>query len=53
MQIVQGDNLHEMSEPIFWEKYDKLSSAGFGQRIVKVNHMYDHVADSNKLTDRW
>ena len=28
MQIVSlGDNLHEMSDPIFWEKYFKMSSA--------------------------
>ena len=30
MQIVSpGDNLHEMSKPIFWRKYFKLSSAEF------------------------
>ena len=28
MQIVSlGDNLHEMSYPVFWEKYFKMSSA--------------------------
>ena len=28
MQIVSlRDNLHEMSNPVFWEKYFKMSSA--------------------------
>ena len=42
MQIVSkgGDNLHEMSNPVFWEKYEKnvisLSSAELGHRVVKV-----------------
>ena len=28
MQIVSiGDNLHEMSKPVFWEKYFNMSSA--------------------------
>ena len=30
MQIIsQGDKLHEMSKPIFYEKYFKMSSAEF------------------------
>ena len=41
MQIVSnGDNLHEMSNPVFWEKNTKninLLSAEFAQRGVKVN----------------
>ena len=40
MQIVSyGDNLHEMSNPIFWKKIRNiinLSSAENGQRVVKV-----------------
>ena len=34
MQIVSlGDNLHEMSKPVFWEKYFKMTSAeSFTQR---------------------
>ena len=40
MQIVSlGDNLHEMSKPIFWEKFLKiwnLSSAEFAQIVVMV-----------------
>ena len=27
MQIVSGDYLHEMSKPVFWEKYFKMLSA--------------------------
>ena len=38
MQSVSlGNSLHEMSNPIFWkklEKYFKLSSAEFAQRVV-------------------
>ena len=49
MQIVSlGDNLHEMSNPVFWEKVRKIFqdiSAEFAQRVVKVKialfiHMY-------------
>ena len=41
MQIVSiGDNLHEMSNPIFWEKKKKiitnLSSPELAQREVKI-----------------
>ena len=41
MQIVSlGDNLHEMSEPAFWEKNKKniinLLSAELTQSVVKV-----------------
>ena len=35
----KGDNLHEMSNPIFWEKeeqYINLSSAELAKRVVKV-----------------
>ena len=39
-QIV-GDNLHEMSKPVFWEKNKKkinnLSSAELVQSVVMVN----------------
>ena len=42
MQIVSiGDNLHEMSNHVFWEnkKYvTYLSSAEFAQRVVMVNN---------------
>ena len=40
MQIVsKGDNLHEMSNPVFCEKLENvitLSSAKLAQRVVKV-----------------
>ena len=39
MQIVLGDNLHEMSNPVFWENKKNiinLSSAENAQRVVKV-----------------
>ena len=41
MQIVSsGDNLHEKSKPIFWEKKGKMSPfwhlLNFAQRMVKV-----------------
>ena len=44
MQIVSnGDNLHEISNPVFWEKNKKnvisLSSVEFTQRVVKVNNL--------------
>ena len=46
MQIVfNGDNLHEMSNPVFSEKYEKkkkkiinLSSAELALRMVKFAH---------------
>ena len=41
MQVVSnGDNLHEISNPVFWEKEEKninLSSAELAQWMVKVN----------------
>ena len=42
MQIVSiGDSLHEMSDPVFWEKNKKniinFSSAEFAHRVVKIN----------------
>ena len=41
MQIVSnGDNLHEMSNPVSWKKKNirkNLSSAELAQRMVKVN----------------
>ena len=40
MQIVSnGDNLLEISNPVFWEKSEKLtnmSSAELAQRVIKV-----------------
>ena len=44
MQIVSnGDNLHEMSNPVFWEKKNiknitKMLSAGLTQRVVMVKY---------------
>ena len=45
MQIVSsGDNLHEMSKSVFWEKCEKihcimnLSSSDLAQREVKINY---------------
>ena len=42
MQIVSnGDNLHEMPNPVFWEKIKKnitsLSPAELANRLVKAN----------------
>ena len=42
MQIVSiGDNLHDISNPVFWEKYKKniisLSSAELAKSVIKVN----------------
>ena len=42
IQIVyNGDNLHGMSNPVFWEKNKKnithLLSAELAQRVVKLN----------------
>ena len=42
MQIVStGDNLHEMLNPVGWEKFEKhhqnLSSTELAQRVIKVN----------------
>ena len=49
MQIF-GDNLHEISKPVFWDmqtvfwekirKIINLSSAGFAQHVVKVKKTY-------------
>ena len=44
MQIVSsGDNLHEMSNPVFWKKLEKnkkkitnLPSAELAQRVIKT-----------------
>ena len=40
MQIVSiGDNLHEISNPVFWEKkkkYSNFSSAELAKSVVKV-----------------
>ena len=39
MQIVSiGDSLHEMSNPVYWEKKENYhsSSAELAQRVVKV-----------------
>ena len=45
MQIVsQGDNLHDMSNDIFWENKKKvinLSSTEFAQIVVDVNVSVD------------
>ena len=47
MQIVSiGNNLHEMSNPVFWEKSGKITnllSAELAQRVVKVKNWWpDH-----------
>ena len=42
--ISWGDNLHEISNPVFWDKsekkYHNLLSAEFAQRAVKVKSYY-------------
>ena len=50
MQIVStGDNLHEMSNAVFWGKNKKnitnLSFAELGQRVVKVKGNYTLLCD--------
>ena len=45
MRIVSnGDNLHEMLNPVFWKKIRQniinLSCAEFAQRVVKVKDRY-------------
>ena len=40
MQIVSKNNLHEMSDPVFWDNkknVNNLSSAELAQRVVNVN----------------
>ena len=44
MQIVSiGDNLHEMSDPVFWEELKNnitdLLSGELAQRVIQVNEM--------------
>ena len=48
MQIVPlGDNLHKMSKPVFWEKWEKniinLYSAELAQTVVKVKDNLDFI----------
>ena len=47
MQIVSsGDNLHEISKPIFWKKSENiidLSSAELALRVVKVKKCYNNL----------
>ena len=31
--------MYELSSPVFWEKYQNLSSAELTQRAVKVKHI--------------
>ena len=42
MQIVSnGENLHEMSKPVFWENKENiinLSPAELAQRVIKVKY---------------
>ena len=38
MQIVSiGDNLHEMSKPVFWENKKNISNLSFGESTVIGN----------------
>ena len=35
MHIVSiGDNLHEMSNPVFWEKYEKYFNKSYAENIT-------------------
>ena len=48
MQIVSnGDNLHEMPNPVFWEKIRKniisLSSTELAQTVVKVKKQQNFI----------
>ena len=52
MQIVSnGDNLHEMSNPVSWENNKKkiinISSADLAQRVLKVNFISEMCAWDN------
>ena len=52
MQIVSmGDNLHEMSNPVFWEKYFKMMSDDFAKRVltVKVSRYLWQIQYSTKI----
>ena len=60
MQIVSyGDNLHEMSKPISWEKKEKIfgmSSANLFPSMLSIKYMYhiypkywDRLACANRL----
>ena len=58
MQIVSiGDNLHEMSNPVSWEKYFKMSSAD--KTGIQINiflflqgafHVYHNIFCGEKIT---
>ena len=54
MQIVSiGENLHEMSKPVFWEekkeKYFKMLSAELAKRVVKVKRWGTNHFSSKQL----
>ena len=36
-----GDNLHEMSNLVFWKKYFKMSSAGTLSRVLSAKRVLD------------
>ena len=47
-----GDNLHEMSCPVFWEKkisIINLLSAELAKRVVKVNQFSNEIYEVNRL----
>ena len=49
MQIVSiGDNLHEMSKPVFWEKQENISKC----RLLKILPRILSVKSPNQ-TDNW
>ena len=54
MQIVPfGDNLHEISNPVFWENKKNtvnLSSAEIAKRVVKVNEWFSMT---NSISNRF
>ena len=50
----EGDNLHEMAKPIFWEKNRKifvdLSAAELAQRVVNVNSFFEARQDCSVIS---
>ena len=54
MQIISnGDNLHEMPDPVFWKKNTKnfhQASAEFANRVVKVKNSFIYSSMAEKYT---
>ena len=50
--VFDGDNLHEMTKPVFWERKKKsiisLSPGESAQSLVKVNVVHENWKDKKK-----